>query len=75
MALRVSVSGSPSRFSTGTASTGGGALDAEAFGVVGELSSSISIGGGVEGPVTCFAGRGSEVEAGRASDRGSGGGE
>jgi hypothetical protein len=75
VALRVSVSGSRFRFSTGTARTAGGALDPEAFGVVGELSSSTSNGGGVEGPASCLAGRDSEVEAGRASDWGSGGGE
>lgn len=73
-ALRVSL-GSASRFSAGTARTGTGARDAEAFGVAGELSSSILTGGGVEGPSSCLASRGTEVEVGGASGRGSGGEE
>lgn len=73
-ALRMSlVSGS--RFRAGTARTGLGAFDTEAFGVVGELSSSISIAGGVEGRPSCFAGRSSEAEASGASGRESGGAE
>jgi hypothetical protein len=72
--LRMSlVSGS--RFRAGIARAGLGALDAEAFGVVGELSSSISIAGGVEGRSSCLAGRSSEVEASGASGRESGGAE
>ena len=69
-----------SRQSVGTARTRGGALEADALGVLWESSSSVSISG-VEGPGPCFPGTGlSAVElvtvasglgSGGASGRGS----
>lgn len=64
------------RFSSGTARIGGGTVDADAFGVVSSVVSSIFSSGSCNpGPVSFPVGWGSETGASRASDLKSGGGE
>lgn len=76
--LSLSPVSSATRFSAGTERTGGGALDADVFGVVCSAcsgSSSMPCDSGTEGPASSlFTWGSSEVEGRRVSDLGSGGG-